>query len=241
MYVVFKIQWINKFGFRGEIHEVQTEDGFILRTHRVLPKYNNRSKKLPFFIFPGFLCPSGFYLIPQSTSIGFYLSSLGFDVWLPNARGTIYSLKHTRLNLNETDFWDFSFHEIGRYDLPATINYALNVTKSQKLFFVGHSQGCLTIHIMMSYRPEFNSKISSAYFMGPGYLTDVPSFHIRQLLTSFSVVERQHYGVLKVFKRLGTPKKSTKFISFCYNMQSFCQFIYQGFFGYNDDNRSEVD
>ena len=40
----------------------------------------------------------------------------------------------------DESFWDFSWHEIGYYDLPAMINHILNTTKNDKLHYVGHSQ-----------------------------------------------------------------------------------------------------
>lgn len=38
-----------------------------------------------------------------------------------NARGNIFSQKHTHMNSSDPRFWDFSFHEIGTLDLPVTI------------------------------------------------------------------------------------------------------------------------
>lgn len=46
----------------------------------------------------------------------------GYDVWLGNNRGTTHSRKHVSLN-PETDekFWEYSFVELGKYDLPSMI------------------------------------------------------------------------------------------------------------------------
>ena len=48
---------------------------------------------------------------------------------------------------------------MGRYDLPATIDYILNLTNKTDLFYVGHSQGTTQFFVMCSLRPEYNSKI----------------------------------------------------------------------------------
>jgi len=41
-----------------------------------------------------------------------------------NARGNPYSKQHLWLDAEtEPDFWNFSFEEIGKYDLPACIDY----------------------------------------------------------------------------------------------------------------------
>lgn len=61
-----------------------------------------------------------------------------------NARGNRYSRNHTYLQPNSTtadgNFWDFSWHEIGYYDLPAMIDYILKETGFTKLGYIGHSQ-----------------------------------------------------------------------------------------------------
>lgn len=52
-----------------------------------------------------------------------------------------------------------SFHEIGIYDVPSSIDYVLKKTGSKDLNFVGHSQGTSVFFVMVSERPEFNSKV----------------------------------------------------------------------------------
>jgi lysosomal acid lipase/cholesteryl ester hydrolase len=53
----------------------------------------------------------------------------GYDVWLGNTRGNKYSRHHTSLNPDkDNEFWDFTFAEMGLYDLPAQVNKALEVS-----------------------------------------------------------------------------------------------------------------
>lgn len=44
------------------------------------------------------------------------------------------------MSVESEEFWDFSWHEIGFYDIPAMINYVLETTKTDKLDYIGHSQ-----------------------------------------------------------------------------------------------------
>lgn len=107
----------------------------------------------------------------------------GYDVWLGNARGTVYSTNHTTLNPfgSRNDrrlFWDYSVHEIGIYDLPASIDYILNETGETKINYIGHSQGSLVFFIMASERPEYQNKIELMHAIGPavfiGHTTSSP-------------------------------------------------------------------
>lgn len=72
--------------------------------------------------------------------VAYILADAGYDVWLGNARGTERSREHINLSADgrkQKQFWTFSWHEIGMYDVPESIDYVLNVTKQEKLHYVG--------------------------------------------------------------------------------------------------------
>lgn len=97
-------------------------------------------------------------------------------------RGSTYSRNHIFLHpdRNRTAFWDFSWHEIGIYDVPATIDYILNRTEKSKLHYIGHSQGTTVFFVMCSERPEYNEKILLANMFAPAvYLSPKSSIAIR--------------------------------------------------------------
>lgn len=100
-------------------------------------------------------------------ALAFYLAKHGGDVWLGNTRGSKHSVRHKNMTQDSDMFWDFSFNEMGRYDLPAMIDYVRNATNSSQIIYVGHSQGGAAFLAMMSYRPEFNEKIRQAHLITP--------------------------------------------------------------------------
>lgn len=67
----------------------------------------------------------------------------GFDVWLGNNRGVPYSRKHINLDpeTDENKYYDYSFYELGQYDLTAFVDAIISETGSSKINFIGHSQG----------------------------------------------------------------------------------------------------
>jgi pimeloyl-ACP methyl ester carboxylesterase len=64
-------------------------------------------------------------------------------------------------------FVHYSFHEMGVYDLPAVIDYVLKATGTQKLHYVGHSMGTTMFYVLLSERPQYNSKILAMFSLAP--------------------------------------------------------------------------
>lgn len=87
----------------------------------------------------------------------------------------------------------FSWHEIGVYDVPAMIDYIINKTSHQKIFYVGHSQGGTSFYISMSMRPEYNEKIRLASLMAPaGFMGGKPAALYKTLGEHVTQVQVTH-------------------------------------------------
>ncbi|XP_068625181.1 lipase 3-like [Battus philenor] len=152
---------------------------------------NKPTNKIPVLLMHGLLMSSDCWLdAGPEAGIAYLLSDLCYDLWVPNTRGNYYSKKHIKLNPEkDIDFWDFSPFEFGYYDLPAFINYILDHTRSSKINFVGHSQGCSSFAIMNSERPEYNSKIGVSVLMSPASrLTNMRSLFFRYLSNGYRVL-----------------------------------------------------
>ena len=122
------------------------------------------------------------YLITNPLT-GFLLADAGYDVWLGNFRGNMYSRNHTTLDPDQEIFWRFSWDQMGEFDLPAMLHYVKNMTGRQKILYVGHSMGTTAFWVMMNRlhcstnllvtnpqcfrHPEMNSLIKLMVGMAP--------------------------------------------------------------------------
>jgi len=86
----------------------------------------------------------------------------------------------------------FSWHEMGYYDLPAEINYVLNVTGKSQIYYIGHSMGATMFFVLMSTRPEYNSKIKLAAALAPAVYLD----HMTSPAKIFAAFDRRILRVL---------------------------------------------
>lgn len=66
-----------------------------------------------------------------------------------------------------SDYWNFSFAEMSKYDFPATINYIKSVTDYEKIDYIGHSQGTFIYYLSFLTNPDLiNSSIDKFVSIG---------------------------------------------------------------------------
>lgn len=118
--------------------------------------------------------------------LGFLLADLGYDVWMMNARGNRYARKHLDMNVSDKNYWNFSWHEIGVYDIPATIDHILETTNEEKIFIISHSQGGTAFFVMASERPEYQNKIIASFSMAPAVFMSRTNSPFFQIIAPFS-------------------------------------------------------
>jgi len=157
-------------GYPVEIHRVTTADHYVLELHRIphgrLP-YAKTSGR-PVLLQHGVFSSSASWLInPTNSALAFRLADLGYDVWMGNTRGNTYSRRHLLLQPDDSHFWQFSWDELGMYDVPAFIDYILACSKWGKLTYIGHSLGTAEFFIAMIQHPRLNDKIHKMMALAP--------------------------------------------------------------------------
>ncbi|NWW18747.1 LIPG lipase, partial [Falcunculus frontatus] len=158
-------------GYPSEEYDVMTEDGYFLSLNRIPHGRGDprtSGSRPPVLIVHGFCLDGGDWVdnFPGS-SLAFILADAGYDVWIGNNRGNSWSRRHLNLSIASEEFWDFSFHEMAMYDLPAMVDFILMQTDQERLFYVGHGQGSSLGFIAFSSLPHLAKKIRLFFSLAP--------------------------------------------------------------------------
>ncbi|XP_055308421.1 lipase 3-like [Sitodiplosis mosellana] len=165
-------QLITHYGYLAEKHYVITEDGYNLTLFRCNSNETSSGTKKAVVLQHGILESSDdFTTHDPSQALAYVMADAGYDVWITNSRGNFYSRRHISLSPDQRAFWNFSWTEIGLYDLSAIYDYVIEQTQNEKVYAIGHSQGTTSPIVLLSEKPEYNEKIAAAALMAPvGYV-----------------------------------------------------------------------
>jgi hypothetical protein len=159
-------------GYPFEGHTITTEDGYILRAFRMQAKGTTIKNGLPpVFLQHGVTDSCHCFLTnDEDKALSKILANAGFDVWLGNTRGNKFSRRHKTLDIHSKAFWEFSFQQMGEYDVPGNLQYIAQVTGRKDIVYVGHSQGTSQMFAALSdpvVRPKVVPYLKSFYALAP--------------------------------------------------------------------------
>ncbi|KAK0415632.1 hypothetical protein QR680_012036 [Steinernema hermaphroditum] len=210
---------ISYYEYPVEIITVETKDGYLLQLHRI-PFGKNDYKKPPskkpvVFLQHGLLASSADWVtnLPNQ-SAAFLLADAGFDVWMGNVRGNCYSTGHRKYSRKDKEYWQFTWDDMAKYDLDAMITAVLNITKRSDLYYIGHSQGTVTMFGKLASDPAFSSKIRKFFALAPvgsvghirGALGYIGKYLVTELQTLFKLFGQYEFlpstFIQKMFARM---------------------------------------
>jgi pimeloyl-ACP methyl ester carboxylesterase len=209
-------------GFHMETYTVETEDGYLLDLFRIPGKTGSPAVFLQHGILDSADCWAMNY---GNDTIAFTMAREGYDVYLGNSRGNKYSRHHTSLNPDKDNaFWDFSFAELGKYDLPAQVDKALELSGQESLTYFGHSQGTTQMYYAAVHEPEYiKEKINLFVALAPvvklthgkSNIIDLAADHYTLLKDTFKLI-----GLNELLPANWLQQTSTDII--CGAIPSFC-------------------
>jgi len=154
--------YIRDYGYPFEHHWVTTSDGYILNVWRIPCRRAEGDKCTPILFQHGiFDTAFSFLFLHIGENLPMKLWQEGYDIWLGNVRGNRYSMNHTTLNPKDFSgpFWDFSYDEMAKIDLPTMLDYIKNQTDCDKIKYVCHSQGCVMMVALAALDPYYVNKM----------------------------------------------------------------------------------
>lgn len=165
--------FVRYFRYPFQKYNVTTVDGYILELHRIPHGIKNNGgvssmPRIPVIFAHGLFQDSSAFVSSGENSPAFIFADAGYDVWMLNYRGNPYSCRHKTL-VPEKDFeyWDFSYNEIGIYDIPAFIDRILSVSGHQQLFLVGFSLGGASVTVFLTENPKYYQYVVAVYLLAP--------------------------------------------------------------------------
>lgn len=167
---------VEEKGYPFEEYTCETKDGYLLTMHRIphgREGAQTSEMRPPLLLKHGVLDSSYTWVANSANqSLGFLAADAGYDVWMGNNRGNSFSEKHVRVHPSTNAFWDFSFHEMGKFDLPAEISCLLryiDAAPEQKVAIVAHSQGTSQTLAALSLDEdeELAEKVSTVVLLAP--------------------------------------------------------------------------
>ncbi|EES10556.1 hypothetical protein BDA96_06G040300 [Sorghum bicolor] len=172
---------VESFGYKCEEHTVTTADGYILSLQRIPGGRGSGQSpaagtKIPVLLQHGLLMDGVTWLMNSpNESLGYILADGGYDVWIANTRGTVYSRGHTTLSSSDPAYWDWSWDELASNDVSAVVQYVYAQSGQQRLHYVGHSLGTLIAFAALSQHQQLGMLRSAGLLSPIAYLNKVAS------------------------------------------------------------------
>ena len=219
-------EFIKNNGYTLEEHDVTTEDGYILSLWHFKTKASPVNKVA--YFQHGLIDTAWCFFQTESQSLPFLLAKQGYDIWLGNSRGNIFSQRHTKMDPKnkKSAFYNFCMDDKVKYDLQATIDYIKKKTGVKKMTYIGHSQGTTIFFMLYMHNPTL-VEASFDHFVALGAVPNIAhaTFSPLKLLETMTKFLKKFSIDIGMLQLSNTQR--TVISGFCKNVPSICEGIFQ--------------
>lgn len=148
---------VQENGYAYEEYTIVTKDSYVLTLHRIPGRLGEAQTKKPVVYLQHGMDSDAFQWVINSAdrAPAFDTVNAGYDVWMGNNRGSQFSVRHMTLDPANREFWQWSFEEMGLYDVPALLEVILKKTGQSKVSMVAHSMGTTQMFIGLSMLNDY--------------------------------------------------------------------------------------
>ncbi|BBN15650.1 lysosomal acid lipase/cholesteryl ester hydrolase [Marchantia polymorpha subsp. ruderalis] len=119
------------------------------------------------------------------------LADAGFDVYIGSNRNTRWSHGSSKYKPEEKAYWDWTLDELAAFDVPAFVEYVYNKRGGSKIFYIGHSQGTLTLMAGLTgggtAAEQMKDKLRGVVFLAPvAYVTHLSAALVGLLFNTYA-------------------------------------------------------
>ncbi len=157
---------------QNSTHFIITQDGWKIAIHHYRPETNSGS--VPVILCHGLASNRFIFDMEGAPSLACYLRDNGFDVWVPELRGSGLSDTPGLFRSASPYRWGFGHHL--DFDVPAIIDFVTEKTGSPKAIWIGHSMGGMLIYSHLA--KNHDARISSVVTIGSPVAFDKNQRHI---------------------------------------------------------------
>ena len=149
---IYYKDFMESHGYKLEENLAITDDGFILNVWHLNPKVPNGKVA---FLQHGLSDTAWCFFQLGSKSLPFLLLKEGYDVWLGNIRGNIFSHNQVSEDLStfKSGSKDHTIDDFVQHDFPAMIKLVRSKTGGKKINYIGHSQGTTMFFMLAMHNP----------------------------------------------------------------------------------------
>ena len=171
-------------GYDWEAVKVTTDDDYILTTFHILGKTGearNTTSAGSVLIQHGDQEDGTSWMSNYhnsgNTSFHLQLVDAGYDVWIGNNRGTMYSWGHKTYDAaTDNEYWNWTWADMGVYDDRANITAIKAATGEDKIFYIGYSQGTGQMHYGLTHDDNgyYGENLHKIVHMAPCFVMNAP-------------------------------------------------------------------